>query len=170
VDLLVIRHAIAGDRREWGQSGKPDEERPVTTEGRAKMRAAARGLAVAIPTIDVLATSPYARARQTADILHAQYGGSEPVEAAVLAHGGSPPEVLAWITRHQDRGVVAIVGHEPDLGELIGWLLSGESAAPVPLKKGGACLLRFDAAPAVGAATLVWLLTPKLLRRLGQSA
>jgi phosphohistidine phosphatase len=168
VDLLVVRHAIAGDRLEWSQSGKPDSERPVTDEGRTKMAAAARGLAATVPKLDVLATSPYARARQTADILHAQYGSPEPTEVAALASGGSRPDLLAWIKRHANREVVAIVGHEPDLGELIGWLLAGGSAGAVQLKKGGACLLHFSGAPAPGSAALDWVLTPKLLRRLGK--
>jgi phosphohistidine phosphatase len=168
VDLLVVRHAIAGDRVEWSRSGKPDSQRPVTAEGRTKMAAAARGLAAVAPQLDVLATSPSVRARQTADILHAQYGKPEPTEVAALEHGGPRPELLRWIKRQADREVVALVGHEPDLGELIGWLLAGGAPGVVQLKKGGACLLRFRGGPAPGSAELIWVLTPKLLRRLGR--
>jgi phosphohistidine phosphatase len=167
VDLLVVRHAIAGDRLEWSRSEKPDSERPLTDEGRRKMAAAARGLAAVVPALSVLATSPYARARQTAEILHAEYGKPEPTEVAALAHGGSRSELLEWIKLQQKHAAVAIVGHEPDLSELIGWLLTGRPDGIVGLKKGGACLLKFSGAPAAGAATLGWVLTPKLLRWLG---
>jgi len=168
MDLLIVRHAIAGDRLEWSRSGQPDSERPVTAEGRKKMAAAARGLAAVLPHLDVLATSPYVRARQTAEILHAQYGEPAPTEVAALAHGGSPVELLEWLGREGKHDVVAIVGHEPDLGELIGRLLTGGSAPVVRLGKGGACLLSFTGAPGPGAAELAWVLTPKLLRRLAK--
>lgn len=168
MDLLVVRHAIAGDRLDWSRSGKPDSQRPVSAEGRRKMAAAARGLAAVVPHLDVLAMSPYLRARQTAEILHTQYGKPEPTEVAALAHGGSLAELLEWLGREGKRDVVAIVGHEPDLGALIGRLLTGGPADVVRLGKGGACLLSFTRTPGPGAAELTWVLTPKLLRRLGK--
>jgi phosphohistidine phosphatase len=167
VDLLVVRHAIAEDRLEWSRSGKPDDERPLTAEGRKKMAAAARGLVAVVPALGVLGTSPHVRARQTADIVAEAYGKPQPVEVAALAHGGSRDQLLAWLQRQHEQAVVAVVGHEPDLGELIGWLITGVPEGIVVLKKGGACLLAFPGAPAPGAAELDWVLTPKLLRRLG---
>jgi phosphohistidine phosphatase SixA len=59
---------------------------------------------------------------------------------------------------------VAVVGHEPHLGTLVTWLLTGVDEARVPLKKGGACLLAFASLPRKGGATLQWALTPALLR------
>jgi phosphohistidine phosphatase len=167
VDLLVVRHAIAGDRVEWSRTGKPDSERPITSEGRKKMAAAARGLVAVVPALGMLATSPYTRARQTAEILLEQYGEPKPVDVAALAHGGSREELVAWLERQQEHDVVAIVGHEPDLGELITWFLTGRPEGVLTLKKGGACLLSAAGAPEPGAMELRWVLTPKLLRRLG---
>ena len=67
--LLFIRHAIAEDRDEWAKSGRPDAERPLTDRGRDRMRRAARGLARLLPRPDLIATSPYLRAAETAAIV-----------------------------------------------------------------------------------------------------
>lgn len=165
MDLLVIRHAIAGDRDEWAKTGRPDHERPLTDEGRARMRENARALVSLAPKLDLLATSPFTRAAETAAIVHEAYAGVEVVDAPVLAHGKSPAEVCAWLAKRPESRV-AVVGHEPDLGQLVGWLVLGDADAGIPLKKGGACLLRVTGAPTAGAAEMKWLLPPKILRRL----
>lgn len=165
MDLLVIRHAIAEDREEWAQTGRPDRDRPLTDEGRDRMERIARALRALVPQLDVLATSPYVRAVETADIVRDAFGKIEVVEAAPLAHGGSSEDVCAWLgARAETR--IGIVGHEPDLGQLVSWFLLGSVDGGCSLKKGGACLLRFVGRPARGAAELKWLLPPKLLHRL----
>ncbi len=73
--LLVIRHGPAGDRDEFAKTGKDDSERPLTTDGKAKMRRAARGLRALVPHIDVLASSSHVRAHQTARIVAGAYPG-----------------------------------------------------------------------------------------------
>lgn len=165
MDLLIVRHAIAGDRDEWAKTGRPDAERPLTDEGRARMRENAQALAGLVPKLELLATSPFARAAETAEILRDAFGKLDVVDAPVLAHGKSPAEVCAWLaTRPESR--LAIVGHEPDLGWLVGWLVLGDRDAALPLKKGGACLVRIDGALAPGGAELKWFLPPKVLRQL----
>jgi phosphohistidine phosphatase len=61
---------------------------------------------------------------------------------------------------------VAIVGHEPHLSGLVTWLMTGQIDSRLELKKGAACLLRFERAPGEGEATLRWALTPSQLRDL----
>lgn len=164
MDLLVIRHAIAGDRAEWAKTGRPDHERPLTPEGRERMRENAAGLRRLVPELDLLATSPFVRAIETADVVAEAYDGIEIVEAPPLAHGHRPEDVGIWLAaRTEDR--IAVVGHEPDLGQLVGWCVFGSASAGIGLKKGGACLLRFDGPPERGVAELKWLLPPKVLRR-----
>jgi len=68
MDLLVIRHAIAGDRAEWAKTGRPDQERPITNEGRERMAVNAQALRRLVPELDLLATSPFVRAVETADV------------------------------------------------------------------------------------------------------
>jgi len=166
--LVLIRHAIAGDRDAFAaESGRPDAERPVTPEGRKKMEANAHGLRAVVPQLDVLATSPYTRARETAEIVADAYDGLAVTEVPALASGGSRDEVLKWL-QAQHAEFVALVGHEPDLGALIAWLVTGDAAPFVTLKKGGAGLLVGEGPPGPGLAELSWVLTPKLLRRLSR--
>ena len=164
MDLLVIRHAIAVERDEW--SGN-DDLRPLTNEGVSKMRKGAQGLAAQVKNVDVLATSPLVRARKTAEIVAGALeheGELEEVDA--LRPGQDPGAFVEWVERHAEHDVVAIVGHEPHLSTLVSWLLTGQSESRLDLKKGGACLVRFEHAPKAGTGQLLWLLTPNQLRAL----
>ena len=69
MQLLVIRHAIAMEREEWAKSGRPDSDRPLTDTGRRRMRKNARGLQRVSPHPDVIATSPWLRAADTARVV-----------------------------------------------------------------------------------------------------
>src|SRR5262249_17271331 len=73
MNLLIIRHATAQDKGEWAKSGRSDDERPLTGEGRRKMAQTAKGLRNVVDQIDVLATSPLVRARQTAEIVAEEF-------------------------------------------------------------------------------------------------
>lgn len=165
MDLVVIRHAIAGDREEWARTGKPDRDRPVTVEGRKRMQQNARGIHALVPELHLLATSPFTRAAETAAVVADEYGGLEVVELPALAHGGALEAVRDWLAQRTEE-LIAVVGHEPDLGCLISWLVMGSPESAVPLKKGGAALVRFAGTPDPGAGELRWLAPPKLLRRL----
>jgi phosphohistidine phosphatase len=164
--LLVIRHAIAEDRDEWAFSGKPDAERPLTRDGRDRMRRAASGIALEAPRLDLIATSPLVRAVQTAEIVADEYDGKELTVVGELSPECAPETLLPWLRSHEPDTTIAVVGHEPHLGFLVGWLLTGRHESFVELKKGAAVLLEFDDPPAAGNATLLWALQPGQLRRL----
>ena len=169
--LLIIRHAIAEDSEAWTQTGEPDERRPLTEDGRKKMRRGAKGLRTLVPHIALLGTSPLTRAAQTAEIVSAVYGGIEPMTVGALSPQKAPAQFLSWL-RDAEPGhdVVAAIGHEPHLSGLVSYLMAERPHPPmVELKKGGACLLRFDDTPRAGAACLEWLLTPRQLRQLDAS-
>ncbi|HSL70823.1 MAG TPA: phosphohistidine phosphatase SixA [Longimicrobiales bacterium] len=168
MNLLVIRHGIAEDRDVWAQSGESDNRRPLTEEGRSKMKRAARGLARVVSSIDVLASSPLVRALQTAETVAKQYDGLEPVVVAELDPETPFPGLLAWLQRLDDADTVAIVGHEPHLSGFVSWLLTGQSQSVLELKKGAACLVAFPQERQSGKATLLWALTPGQLRKLAQ--
>jgi phosphohistidine phosphatase len=168
--LLVIRHAIAEEREAWAQTGEPDERRPLTDEGRKKMRRVAKGLRGLVPKIDLLGASPLTRAAQTAAIVADEYGGPEPVTVGALVPSRAPADFLSWL-RDATPGhdLIAAVGHEPHLSGLVSHLLAERPHPPiVALRKGAACLLRFDDAPSAGAGCLEWLLQPGQLRRLAK--
>lgn len=164
--LLLIRHAIAEEREDFARTGKDDRLRPLSDEGRKKMKQNARGLRTVVPGIDLLATSPLTRAAQTAAIVDSVYGDLEEVEIEELAPEATPDDFLRWL-RQQKAGTVAAVGHEPSLSQILGWLLTGTDRRILAFRKGGACLLEFaDGEPAGGTATLLWALTPAQLRAL----
>jgi phosphohistidine phosphatase len=167
VELLVIRHGVAEERDEFAATGKDDSLRPLTKDGRWKMERGARALRHAIPSLNVIATSPFTRAAQTAKIVAAAYDdiGVERLDA--LTPDGRPQAFLTWLRERDADDRVAAVGHEPHLGSLVYWLLTGQAAeGRIAMKKGGACLLELDDRPRAGKATLIWSLTPSILRRL----
>jgi phosphohistidine phosphatase len=168
MDLLVIRHAVAGDRDTFAKTGKRDELRPITEEGTRKMVRGAQGLRRIVEHIDYLASSPLVRARQTAQIVADEFGVKVDEKTEILSPDAKPGQFAEWLADQKQRDVVAIVGHEPHLSTLVTWLLSGVDESRVELGKGGACLLTLDGPPRKGGARLRWLLTPRQLRDLGK--
>lgn len=164
--LLVIRHGDAGDREEFAFTGRPDSERPLTREGRVKMRRASTGLKSILTDLDLVATSPLVRAVQTAEVVADVYGGVALTTVDQLAPEHAPDDLLPWLRGHEPDTTIAVVGHEPHLGFLVGWLLTGRHESFVELKKGGAVLLEFDDPPSAGGATLLWAAPPGHLRKL----
>lgn len=164
--LLIIRHGIAEDREVWARTSSNDDDRPLTDEGRQKMVLNAKGLRRAIDAIDVLATSPLVRARQTAQIVADSFKLGRIETSKSLVPDTLPSQFVEWLERHRDKSVVAVVGHEPHLGLLVTWLLTGVEESHVDLKKGAACLLEVEGAPGPGSARLCWSIAPSQLRDL----
>jgi phosphohistidine phosphatase len=169
VRLLVVRHAIAEDREAFARSHRDDAARPLTPEGRRKMERAALGLKELVPDLDLLGASPYKRAFETAEIIAHAYGTARVERVPELAPGAGVDRVVGWLGGQASRGTIAVVGHEPDLGQLVCALLAGTNGPFLELRKGAACLLEFPGAVARSAATLDWFLGPKHLRRLAAS-
>lgn len=159
--VWLVRHAIAHerDRKRWPD----DSRRPLTPAGKRRFRKAARGLMKLLPRSILILTSPYARARATANILAAA-GGGKVVDYRELAAGGTPRSVFALLNLRKTDAVV-LVGHEPDLGRLAAAAVGGGSAR-LRFKKGGAACVVFSKRIAPGAATLLCMLPPKVLRAL----
>jgi phosphohistidine phosphatase len=168
MQLLVIRHAIAEDRETFAATGEDDARRPLTKRGERKMKDVVAGLRRIVPTIDVLGASSLLRAQQTAEIVARAYGDLPVHTVAALAPESEPKSLVRWLRQHSNDNVVAVVGHEPHLGKLVTWLMTGQLESRVALRKGGACLLDLPARVDDGGATLQWLLTPSQLRRMGR--
>lgn len=163
--VYLVRHAIAEER---GKSKLPDDERPLTAEGIAKMKVAARGLRALDVTLDLVLTSPLRRARETAAIVAKTLGGVPVEELSALAPGRSPVMVLRKLRRVSHHDAVALVGHRPEISELAAYLLTGSTAAgaSLPFKKGAIARFEIDFAATRSRAVLEWLLQPRELRRL----
>ena len=162
IELYLIRHGVAADR---GDEWPDDAKRPLTPEGIEKLRKSAQGLERLGVTFDVMLTSPLVRARQTADVIAAELD-PHPHIAHIdsLAPGGSFQAVMADVEKQGRRTRIALVGHEPGLGELAARLIGTRHA--LEFKKGAVCRIDVDRVPPSASGDLRWLLTPKILRRL----
>lgn len=166
MDLLIIRHADAGDRDEFAKSGKPDHLRPLSDKGRRQMERGAPAFPALVPEPDLLLSSPFTRALQTAGYVRDAYGGKLDIETTDALEPERAPAELRRVLRGRDADTVIVVGHEPHLGSLATWLIAGRTDAGVTLKKGAACLIRLDGKLARDAGTLRWLVDVKMLRAL----
>jgi phosphohistidine phosphatase len=164
MEIIIFRHGPAGEREDWAKTGRPDSERPLTADGRKRTKEAARGLSYLVKSANLVATSPWARARQTAEYV-AEALGAPLAETNLLLPHRSPASLAKWLSGLKNETIV-LVGHEPHLSKAIGWFLTGDERSYVGLKKAQAVLL--ETAKAEGArATLAWSIPPKALRRLG---
>ncbi len=160
-ELYLFRHGLAEER---GDAWPDDAKRPLTDDGTSLMRKAARGLARMGVTFDVVLTSPYARTRQTAEIIATAFEERPPVVALEsLAPGGSIQSVLTDLERQTRRARIGMVGHEPGIGELAARLAGARY--PIEFKKGSACRIDIKTFPA-GPGRLRWFMTSKILRSL----
>jgi phosphohistidine phosphatase len=160
--VIIFRHGPAGERDadQWPDDGL----RPLSPRGEERTQAAARGLARIEPDLRHIATSPLTRAAQTAHVLAQIYDAKvETLDA--LRPMGSYRKVIEYLASRPSEDILALVGHEPDLGRLAGVLVFGAPVA-VPLKKAGACAIEFDAPPKSGGGRLCWVMAPRFLRRL----
>ena len=130
--LLLIRHATAVPR---GTPGVPDDERPLTPEGKAKFRVAARGLVRVTRRPDVLLTSPLPRARVTAEIAARAFAHIAPTLEPALARS-SVDGIVAALKTHPPGARIALVGHEPLLGALLARLLGAAQGRAARVREG----------------------------------
>lgn len=165
MQLLIIRHADAGDRDKFAKTGKSDDQRPLSGKGRRQMRAAAKGLRAIVPACDVVATSPYTRALQTATIVCDVYDRSDPETTPALEPAAELEDFRTWIAGHSSAVVIMVVGHEPHVSSLAAWL-SGANGDDIAFKKGAVGLVEFESAVTPGAGRLRWIKGPKELAKL----
>jgi len=168
MQLLVIRHGIAEDAAEFAATGNDDSRRPLTKAGKRKMKEVAAGLREIVDTVDVIAASPLLRAQQTAEIVARAYRDLSVSTVQALSPASHPSGLVDWLGEHASAEVVAIVGHEPHLGMLVTWLMTGAGDSRVAMSKGGAALLELPSRVTAGSGTMEWLLTGSQLRRIGQ--
>ncbi|HUY14866.1 MAG TPA: phosphohistidine phosphatase SixA [Terriglobia bacterium] len=164
--LYLMRHGDAAAAE--GPGFESDAKRPLTAEGKIKMKEICRGLKRMGVEFDWVVTSPLVRAAETGVVVAGAIDDQPPLDRCeALAPDGSPEELTAFLTTHAERKNVILVGHEPDLSRLACTLMGAGNRANVAFKKGGCCLIRFDGSPTKGLGLLVWWLTPRLLRKLG---
>ncbi len=162
MNLYMIRHAIAVD--EGTPEYEEDSQRPLTEKGKKKMRQIAKGLRALGADFDLILSSPYIRAQETAEILADVFKIKADVAFSDnLIPMGDPDLLIAEMNEKYNANSVALVGHEPFLSALIGLLVSENANMDMTLKKGGVCRLSADDLHHTHKATLEWLLTPGIL-------
>jgi len=131
-----------------------------------RARKAAAGLKKFAQRPDRLLTSPLVRARQTARILTEVAGWPVAEETPQLSPGKPVLAIIELLSSRRSK-LTAVVGHQPDLGYLLGACLLGSGGAlPIEMKKNAVACVSFAGRPRAGHAALAWLATPKMLRAL----
>jgi phosphohistidine phosphatase len=161
MNLYVLRHGIAVD------PGSPefpnDADRPLTPKGERKLQQIAEAMLALEISFDLILSSPYVRARQTAELVAEAFGARRKLEFSdTLTPAGSPKKLIELLNglRPPPENVL-LSGHEPYLSGLISLLLSGAPGLSVVMKKGGLCKLGIEQLKPGRCACLEWLLTPK---------
>lgn len=161
--IVLVRHGIAIDRED--PQCPSDPKRFLTEEGIKKTRGAMRGLRALSLKLDVMITSPYLRAAETAEIAADELGfpADKIRRSDSLLPGAAPSELLRELVKLRGEAVMCF-GHAPHLDLFIAHCLGGRSPL-TSLKKAGAACLEMEKL-STGAGELLWLLTAKALRQL----
>lgn len=162
-NVYFIRHGIAADRSLYSQ----DANRPLTEKGQFRTRQVAQRLRQLGCQSDLLLSSPYLRAWQTAEIFVSEQLAPEVQSLSPLAPGGDLSEWLQWLAQWQaqtPQSRLMLVGHEPDLSQWAQRLVHGTPCDRWILKKAGVIGITLPAAvEAIAHSQLFWLTPPRLL-------
>jgi phosphohistidine phosphatase len=164
--IYVVRHGAAIDRDD--PKCPPEAERYLTQEGIEKTKQVARGVAALGAAADLLLSSPYVRAMQTAEIFAGPLGyAKQKIQRTDLLLPGADAGLLfRELAKDKDSSEVFLFGHGPQVDDLVAMAL-GARRDCTALKKSGVALIELKrVAPPVGE--LLWLAPPKLLKRAGK--
>jgi len=158
MELYLFRHGIAED----APPGRSDSSRALTNEGRERTAAVVKMAKNAGVIPSQIASSPYIRAMQTAEVAAKEFGWRGDILPLVsLVPHGTPEAVWADIRDLRDESAVLLAGHEPLMANLAAYLLNAPGLI-VDMKK--SAMLRIDV-PHLGATprgVLRWMIIPKL--------
>ncbi len=163
MQLYIVRHGIAIDRED--RKCPPDPERYLTEEGVEKTKQVAKGVAALGVTADLFLSSPYVRAMQTAEIFAAalDYAKQKIRRTDLLLPGAEPSLFFRELAKDKQSSSVFLFGHAPQLDDIIATGVASKHHVTA-LKKAGVALLELKRI-SPPSAQLIWLATPKILRR-----
>jgi phosphohistidine phosphatase len=166
MQLYVVRHGIAIDRE--NPKCPPDPERYLTEEGVEKTKQVAEGVAALGATADLMLSSPYVRAMQTAEIFAGalEYAKQKIRRTDLLLPGGEPSMLFRELAKDKQSSSIFLFGHAPQLDDIIATAL-GSKHHVTSLKKAGVALIELKRV-SPPSAQIVWLAPPKLLRKAGK--
>ena len=159
MEIYILRHGLA----EEAHSGMRDADRPLTPEGTKKLLPVLRRARAIDVQPPVILTSPYRRARETAEVAAETLRG-EPklVESGSLIPDSSPEAVWDEIRNHKSEKQIMVVGHEPLLSSVYAYLM-GAASAQIDVKKGSLGRIDVDRFTGQPRGVLRWLIHPKLI-------
>ncbi len=166
MELYIVRHGIAVDRED--PKCPADPERFLTDEGIEKSRQVAKGVVEVASVPDLILTSPYLRAVQTAELFAdaLEFSRNKIRKSDLLLPGAEPLQLFRELAKDKDLSSVFVFGHAPHLDDLIATAI-GTKHHISSLKKAGVAFVELKRlVPPSGE--LVWLATPKLLRKAGK--
>lgn len=165
MELYIFRHGLSPTLHEAGV--KSDAERPLSAEGREKTRKCAQGMRALGIEVNLILSSPFLRAKETAIIAHDELKVKSAVDySPTLAVAlDVEPAVKELIKRFKANKSIMIVGHEPHLTALIG-RVCGDVKLRVELKKAGLVKIEISDASRDLRGCLHWVLTPRILMAL----
>ena len=161
MNILLIRHSHAEDRKFWDAQDLPDSFRPLTKKGKKNFYKVSMNINKMIDEIDGIYSSQYTRAIETAEILAVFYKKTNLEVISTLNYMNNNS---VFENKSSDQ-TIAFVGHQPELGNWVSQLLNNKQDAMIRFKKGGvACLKYFE-----GRCELKWLLTSDQIKALDWS-
>jgi phosphohistidine phosphatase len=157
MDLFILRHGKAGQLSE--KAG--DRARKLNKAGRSEIKKVARWMKRKNLRFDAVATSPLARAYETAEIVAKSLDIQDRLEVwDELAPGGDPDTACYHASQAGNEASLILVGHEPGLSDLIGRIISGGDTASLVIAKGGLARIRNFSFSDKPYGELQWLVTP----------
>lgn len=165
--LFIIRHAIAEEREEFAKKNTDDSLRPLTSKGKKKLQKMILSLEKEFEKLELIVTSPYLRAKQSAQIISDLTENAKITECAELVPHAPPQSLAKWIKTHcGSYKKVAVVGHEPHITSFTSYVLSGNTKESfIEMKKSSVALVEVgnfeDMTPS--KAKLQWLASPRMI-------
>lgn len=164
--VYFLRHASAGQHKLG--SPKKDEKRALDKDGIEQCGYIGRALAALGVQVDIIVSSPLKRATQTAALVGNEMGH----EGKLMIENGLRPEAVfsdfqKMLEKYARQDSILLVGHNPNLSEFLGRVISDTGCeAVVELKKGAVAKVEMRR----NAGSLSWCITPRILRTLYTAA
>jgi phosphohistidine phosphatase len=167
MNIYLLRHGIAVERGTTGFD--KDSDRLLTPKGKRQLRTSAAAMRKMKLRFDLILSSPYERAKRTAEIVAEELKLKKHLKFSdLLRYECDPLEFLGQLAQLKPAPKnLLLVGHEPYLSQLISWLTTGGPDLAMDFKKGGLCKLEAEKLRTGRCAQLVWLLTPKQMKAIG---
>ena len=166
MNLFLLRHALAVERDEFDFAS--DADRPLTAKGRKQLGHVTEAMRALKLRFDLILSSPLVRARQTAEFVAAGLKLKRRLLfEPELKPGGDPRKLVANLGHRKPPAEgFLLVGHEPELSDLISLLVTGGPGGGFALKKAGLVKLEIARLRPDKCATLAWQITPAQMKRL----